>query len=237
MGWLLLTFALSCIIWRVVVAARVWHDARQRGSTALNGLRWALTSLVNAHAYWWNARLEVMSASEAQVLLLHAAQAHDLTHVTDMRCPLCDHKIANALAVSEAGTLIATRRGTTCDRCDFRLDACRHCRHFLPATPAYVGPTISDVGSGDFTHGRCSRYRELQPVRDTHPHMARRLEAMGYEYLPAPKRIRDSYFPLDECTAFSLDPKRLRRSEIPWLTRQRLALIHLHQRLHGGTRR
>lgn len=66
---------------------------------------------------------------------------------------------------------------------------------------------------------------------EAYPHMAQRLETMGYEYLRAPKRIQGSYFPPDECTSFSLDLKRLRKSDISWLTRQRIALLHLHRRI------
>jgi hypothetical protein len=224
---------LCAVAWRAVVAALVWRDARRRGLTYREGLRWVLVSLVDARRYWWGARLEVMPAGEAEALLGRAAQEHDLTRVTDVRCPLCGCQIADALAVSERGALTVPRRGAACSQCDFRLDACRHCRHFLPAGPPYAGLAVPGRAGGDFTHGRCSRYREVQSVRETHPHVARRLEDMGYEYLPVPKRVLDSFFPLEGCTSFSLDPKRLRRSEVPWLTPQRTALIRLHQRLYG----
>ncbi len=48
---------------------------------------------------------------------------------------------------------------------------------------------------------------------------------MGYDTLPAPKPILDSYIPLEECTAFELKMDRLRASHVAWLTRQRIALI------------
>ncbi len=40
--------------------------------------------------------------------------------------------------------------------------------------------------------------------REAYPLQARQLEAMGYDTLPAPKPIADSYIPLEECTAFAL---------------------------------
>jgi len=232
-GWLFLALLLCGVAWRAVVAALVWRDARRRGLTAREGLRWALISLADAGRYWWGARLDLMLAGEAGTLLGRAAGEHGLAHVTGVRCPLCGSEIADALAVSEAGDLTVARREAACRRCDFRLDACRHCCHFLPATSGYPGLAGADRGGGDFTHGRCDRYRDYQPVHQTHPRIAHRLEAMGYDYLRAPKRVLDSYFPLEEFSAFSLDPGRLRRSEVAWLTHQRTALIRLHERHRG----
>jgi hypothetical protein len=233
MGWFLLVLLMCCLAWRVVLAVRVGRDAHQRGLTIQASLGWALVALADARRYWWGARLNLLTDDEAQALLRHAAREHGLLHVTYVRCPLCGSKIADALTVAASGTL-TTRARATCDRCDFRLDACRHCRHFLPgSTSLAVGTLVQDRG-GDPTHGRCARYHDWQPVRETHPHMAQRLVAMGYECLRAPKRILDSYFPLAECTSFDLDLKRLRQSEIPWLTSQRIALVRLHEKLVGN---
>jgi hypothetical protein len=85
---------------------------------------------------------------------------------------------------------------------------------------------------GDFSHGRCGFYRAPEPVRTAYPQHARRMEALGYDMLPTPKRIADSYIPLAECTAFSLRPELLRNSRVPWIDRQRVNLIRLHQRVN-----
>lgn len=236
MGWFLLVLLVCCFAWRVALAIRVGRDAHQRGLTIQASLGWALVALADARRYWWGARLNLLTDDEARALLRRAAREHGLPHVTHVRCHLCSSEIADALTVTASGTLAARARAT-CVRCDFRLDACRHCRHFLPgSTSLAVGASLAvgtfshDCG-GDPTYGRCARYRDWQPVRETHPHMAQRLEAMGHEYLRAPKRILDSYFPLEECTSFALDLKRLRRSEIRWLTRQRIAFVRLHEKL------
>jgi hypothetical protein len=192
-------------------------------------LGWTLLGLIDARRYWWGGRLEVMAEREAQKLLQRQAKEHNLSHVANVRCPLCNGEITAALTVTDAGEL-AIRPDSACHRCDFRLDACRHCRHFLPAG-ARSGPGFIGSPGRDFTHGRCNRYRGWQPVREVYPHMAQRLEAMGYESLRAPKRIRDSFFPLEGCTAFALALKRLRRSEVSWLTRQRSALVRLDRRI------
>jgi len=198
---------------------RVDRDARQRGFSRLAGLGWAMTALVYPAWYWWQARLERLSASEANHLLQSAAQVHRLASVVNVRCPLCDAEIVNVLAVTASGAL-AIRPLAHCPRCDFRLDACRHCQHFIPAEDGISGQK-------DFTYGRCKLYRASQPVREAFPNVAARLEAMGYETMNAPKRIVDSYVPLDECTGFALDGARLKVSRIPWLNRQRVALIRL----------
>jgi hypothetical protein len=216
--WAFLGLLLGSIAWRAVMAARVMRDARQRGADTRNQLRWALLAVLDDRFYWWGARLKVMTDEEAQTLLRCIAREHRLTSVTNVRCPLCGHEIADALAVSEAGALTVARSRAVCRRCDFRLDTCRHCRHFLPARSAYASPAFAHGEGGDFSHGRCNRYRDWQPVQDAYPHVAKRLETMGYESLRAPQRIQDSYFPLEECTSFALDVKRLQKSEVSWLT-------------------
>ena len=85
---------------------------------------------------------------------------------------------------------------------------------------------------GDFSHGRCGFYRALEPVRTAYPQHAPRMEAMGYDLLPTPKPIVDSYIPLAECTAFSLKQEHLRQSNVSWINRQRAALIRLHQKIN-----
>ncbi len=179
-------------------------------------------ALVYAPRYWWEARLAKLAPPEAVLILESAARAHRLASVANVRCPLCDTEIVNALTIKDAGRL-ELRIGAICERCDFRLDACRHCQHFLPAEDG-IG------GQKDFTYGRCARYRASQPVREAYPHIAARLESQGYDTLNAPKRIADSFVPLDECQSFALAPERLQISRIAWLTRQRLTLIALDQK-------
>lgn len=85
---------------------------------------------------------------------------------------------------------------------------------------------------GDFSHGRCNFYRAPEAVRTAYPQHASRMEAMGFDMLPTPKPIVDSFIPLAECTAFSLKLDLLRQSNVPWLDRQRAAIIRLHQRVN-----
>lgn len=215
------------IAWRAVSAARAGRDARRQGFTLLESAGWALVGLVDAGRYWWGPRLERLSAAEAHDLLQTTAEAQRLLSVVNVRCPLCDHEINHALATDADGELYV-RRKATCPHCDFRLDACRHCEHFQPATG---GATMFDW-HGDFSHGRCGFYRSVEPVRTAYPQHARRLEAMGYDALPTPKLIVDSYIPLTECTAFSLKQEQLRHNGVSWIGRQRIALIRLYQRVN-----
>ena len=156
-------------------------------------------------------------------MLAAQAQVHRLAAVVNVRCPLCDTELANVLTVAASGAL-AIQAKTKCPNCDFRLDACRHCRHFLPAEDGWGGQK-------DFTTGRCGLYRGPQPVREAYPRLAGRLEAMGYETLSAPEVILDSYVPLNQCTGFEPDGQRLKLNQISWIGRQRVALIRLHQKL------
>jgi hypothetical protein len=223
---LLITLGFGLLVWRGVVVARVGLDARRRAFTPRDIARWMLIACVVEDRYWWGARLDRLSTPEARELLAAMAQVHQLLSVVDVRCPLCDHEIRNALSAA-AGELYVHRQAA-CPHCDFRVDACRHCAHFQPDTGGF---TMFDR-HGDVSHGRCGFYRAVEPVRTAHPRHARQLEAMGYDMLPTPKAIVDSYIPLAECTAFSLKPELLRNSRIPWVDRQRVALIRLHQRVN-----
>jgi hypothetical protein len=165
---------------------------------------------------------------EAQALLADSVREHNLLNVNDVRCPLCDHEIKQALSVVAADLVV--RRKAACGHCDFRVDACRHCTHFISAGD---GVAIFDRG-GDFSHGRCGFYRAPEPVRTAYPRHARRMEALGYDVLPTPRPIVDSYVPLPECTAFTLKPELLRRSNVRWINHQRVALIRLQQRINRG---
>jgi hypothetical protein len=185
--------------------------------------------MVVADRYWWGARLDRLSVPEGRELLIDLAREHNLLNVISLRCPLCETEIKNALAVADNGQLYI-RRHTACSHCDFRVDACRHCAHFLPATGGF---TMFEQ-RGDFSHGRCGFYRAVEPVRTAYPQHASQLEARGYDVLPVPKSISDSFIPLPECTAFALKLDLLRQSNIPWLDRQRVALIRLHQKTRSS---
>jgi hypothetical protein len=224
---LLIISVAGLLVWRGFVVIRVGLDARRRGFKPIEIIRWMLIAVIADDRYWWGPRLDRLSTPEARELLVAMAQAHQLLSVVDVRCPLCDSEIKNALAVADDGDLYV-RRKAACAHCDFRVDACRHCQHFQPDTGGF---TMFDR-HGDVSHGRCGFYRAVEPVRTAYPRHARRLEAMGYDMLPTPKAITDSYIPLTECTAFSLKPELLRDSHVPWIDRQRVALIRLHQKIN-----
>jgi len=226
MNWLLLALGLGLLAWRMAAGQRVAADARRRGAGRWLAARWALASLVAPERYWWGWRLELLGPDEGRRLLTEAAQAHGLRHVGDVRCPLCGAELAEVSSLAPAGGL-AVRPAARCPRCDFRVDACRHCQHFLPAQD----PSGLSLQDQDFTHGRCARYHAPQPVRDAYPHLAERLERLGYETLAGPKAILDSYVPLEECTSFSAHLGRLRANKVAWMTRQRMGLLGLERRL------
>jgi hypothetical protein len=219
--------AAGVLLWRGIIAVRVALDARQRGFATGEVVRWTVIAVVVEDRYWWGARLDRMSVPEARELLVDLTRTHDVLNILSLRCPLCETEIKNALAVSDDGELYV-RRNAACANCDFRVDACRHCSHFLPASASYA---MFDR-RGDFSHGRCSFYRSVESVRTAYPQHASRMEALGYDMLPTPKRISDSYIPLSECTAFTLKPDLLRQSGVPWIDRQRVNLIRLHQRVN-----
>lgn len=217
----------AVLLWRGIIAARVGLDARRRGFPPRDVIRWALIAVVGEDRYWWGARLDRLPVLEARELLIDLARAHNLLSVVNVRCPLCSTEIKHALAAADTGDLYVHRHAA-CSHCDFRVDACRHCAHFLPAS---ASPTAFEQ-RGDFSHGRCGVYRAVEPVRTAYPQQASRMEALGYDRLPTPKSIADSFIPLPECTAFALNLQLLQQSNVLWLNRQRVALIRLHQRVN-----
>ena len=116
------------------------------------------------------------------------------------------------------------RGPVTCPECDFRLDACRHCRYFEPSG---ARPGGALVGMGlSWTHGCCTYYKSMQPVESiATAEMARRMQERGYTHLRAPTPVVDSYIPLEYCSAFALEVKHLSESGMQKPgRRQRLAL-------------
>jgi hypothetical protein len=80
----------------------------------------------------------------------------------------------------------------------------------------------------DYTQGGCQLYKEPhRVVKVCPPPMAERLLEMGLESVQAPKVIQDSFVPLEECHAFTLDEEGLRRSGIRGVDRRRARLLRL----------
>lgn len=207
-------------------AGRVWLDAGQRGFAPAHRLGWALFGAVASTRYWWGGRIAALSADEREALLARETESLGLSQANSIRCPLCSTEISHAWILTSAGRPSVGPGPIACPDCDFRLDACRHCTHFLPGSPQGLG--ISPWLSGDVTTGRCNRYKAPQPVEQVcAPDMARRLRTRGYEQVRAPLPILDSYLPPDHCTAYAPDRKRLQTSGVRWPDDRRTALLHL----------
>ncbi len=207
-------------------AARIYLDARARNLSRSEGLRWALMGLAAPDRYWWGRRLEILPVEEGQRLLAQAAQEMSLQSVGNLRCPLCNYEMEGVFTLSADGSLAVQGREIVCARCGFRLDCCRHCRHFVPGSGVHFQMEV------DRTQGKCSRIRQWCPVTEVcPPHMSRRLMEMGYEVLRVQAPIRDSYVPVEGCRFFSLDEKGLGQTGAKNIDRKRLGLIQLLQRL------
>ena len=209
MSWWWVLVALP-VCWLAVVGGWAYADARRLGAPQARSLRLALTAALSPMRYWWGARLLLLPRPTQERLLTEGATRLGLSRVDSVRCPLCGTGIERAWTVNNAGRLDVARRTVVCPQCDFRLDACRHCRHFRPGGAAGSLDTLTD-----YTRGRCAVHKRSQPVEDfCAPEMAKRLRARGYDYLPGPAPILDSYIPLSECQSFSLDERRWRASGV-----------------------
>lgn len=224
MGTLLAILGGVAAIWTLVMGALVWRDAR--ALSVPPRARWSLVleGVTRPWRYWYLTRPRCMSSAARQEWLTAQAQRWGLSHVRAAYCPLCGAKIADAWRVRPDGRLTTAPGPVRCPRCDFRLDACRHCAYFQPAGATTGSPwSIDEIA---WTHGRCILYKSLQPVEAiTNREMARRLRERGYDHLRAATPIADSYIPLTECRGFVLEPRNLTHSGMskPGL-RQRLAI-------------
>jgi hypothetical protein len=221
--WLVAALLAAGLVYR---GSRVWTDAGLRDFELLPRLQWAIWGSIAASRYWWGARIEAMSSKQRAGLLVEETERLGLSRADGLRCPLCGAEVPAAWTLSPDNQPDVAPGPVLCPCCDFRLDSCRHCTHFLPGRPGGSAEFVWQ--RDDVTAGRCSRYREWQPVeRACAPDMARQLRDRGYERLRAPKEIQDSCLPPDHCTAFRADRKRLRSSDIHWPDARQVALLRL----------
>lgn len=198
------------VCWIAAVGGWTYADARRLGAPQKRSLRLALAAILSPARYWWGARLILLPRAEQERLLTEEAARLGLSRVDSVRCPLCGAEIERAWTIDDSGRLAVRPGPVSCPQCDFRLDACRHCRHFQPG-----GAANSLGGVADYTHGSCGVHKRSQPVEDfCTPGMARQLRARGYDYLSGPAPILDSYLPLSGCRSFALDERRLRASGV-----------------------
>lgn len=221
--------ALGLLAWR---GARIWLDYGRRAGppgnlgAVVERLGLVLRGAIVPRHYWWGIRIQAMSRAEQERLLARETRALDLSRADGQRCPLCGSEIAPAWTLDEEGQATVAAGPVECPSCDFRLDACRHCRHFLPGAPRsalQVGTVVADI-----TWGRCAFYKRSQPVEEAAaPHMARSLKKRGYERVRAPMQIQDSMLRPDSCRAFDPHPKRCQASDVSWPGPRRVALLRL----------
>jgi hypothetical protein len=225
MLWIALGLAaLSFLIYR---GGRVWMDAGRCGFDLAHRCGWALLGAVIPSRYWWGPRIGMLSFQAQADLLTSQTNALGLSRADSLTCPLCGAEVLRAWTLTSDGDPTVAPGPVECSSCDFRLDACRHCAHFLPGAPQ-AGGQFGYYGAVDMTFGRCARYKMSQPIEKTCPaEVARRLRAQGWVQVRAPIPIVDSFVPPDFCTAFAPNRKRLRAGAVRWPDVRRTALLRL----------
>jgi hypothetical protein len=217
---------LVAVAFLVYRGGRIWLDAARHGFDFPQRIRWAISGAFHPSSYWWDARISALSPEEAQDLVSHEIELLCLGRADSLRCPLCEAEVPVAWTLTPGGKVTVAPGPVECPNCDFRLDACRHCTHFLPGELRGWGAAPWD--RIHVTSGRCSRHKTLQPVElTTTPDMARRMAARGLTHVRAPMRIVDSYFPPDSCRAFQPARQQIKDSQIRWPDARRTALLRL----------
>lgn len=207
-------------------AGRIFADAGRYGFPPRERLGWALLGAAVPSRYWWGGRLAALSPDQQTELLWRETQAMGVTSPGNLRCPLCGAEVFDAWALGPNGHANVAPGPVECPHCDFRLDACRHCTHFLPGDP--TAQSTGAWASGDLTLGRCDQYKTYLPVeRVCQPQIARQLKARGWERVRSPRPVIDSFVPLDCCRSYAADRKRLKAGRVRWPDARRTALLRL----------
>jgi hypothetical protein len=213
-------------------AGGIWLDAGQWEFEPAARLGWALWGALVPARYWWGARIRAMPAEARAGLLTYETEQLELSRADSLPCPLCGAEVPHAWALDDRGHATVAPGHVECPQCDFRLDACRHCTHFMPGSPqSWVR---SGWGQSDATFGRCAIYKRVQPVEQAAaPDMARTLKKRGYDQIRGPMIIQDSMLRPDFCRAFEPDRKRIRASQVHWPGAPGEALLRLLQGQEG----
>ncbi|MGD8397879.1 MAG: hypothetical protein PVG11_03405, partial [Anaerolineae bacterium] len=170
----LIAIALAVLALLAYRASQIWRDSRQLEWHPARRLSWALWGALMPSSYWWDARVEALEQDDQDELLGTETETLDVSRADALVCPLCGTEVPDAWTVDARGEPGVAPGPVECPQCDFRLDACRHCAHFLPGQPGDTGSLA--VNAGDITSGRCGYYKTYQPVeKATTPDMARRL--------------------------------------------------------------
>jgi hypothetical protein len=162
MGTMWLVIALIAVAVLACRVRRVWIDAGRRQIELPSWLGRALLGAAVPSRYWWGTRIEALTPLEQDDLLLRETAALKLSRVDSPRCPLCGAEVPHAWALTPEGKPAIAPGPVECPACDWRLDACRHCTHFLPGPPPGWGQ--SAWLDGDRTSSRCRQYKAWQPV-------------------------------------------------------------------------
>ena len=193
--------------WLLLTAGPAYVDARHLGAGHRHALRLALSAALRPLSYWYDERLRLLPSEERARLRARHAERLGLQQISNLHCPLCGTEIQRVWVLGGSGRLAVRKGPVVCPACDFRLDSCRHCAHFKQG--------IGIMHSHDSSHGHCTFYKTFQPVEELcPPEVAQRLQQRGYTHLSGPTRVIDSYVPLDSCSAFVLDERRLRSSGV-----------------------
>jgi len=217
----------------VLRAAPVWRDAARLGVAPGVRLLWCLACGAAPSLYWWNYRIPLLTSRQKARILERETAALGVGSPDSLACPLCGREVPRAWALADDGRLTVAGRPAACPRCDFRLDSCRFCGHFLPGERGSWGQV--GFGESDITFGRCGVYRREMPVEEACPrHVAEQLRRRGIAFIRGELPIADSYFPPETCRAFVLDRKRVRAGGIPWPDRKRRALIGMASDIAAG---
>jgi hypothetical protein len=213
-------------------AVRIWYNSAHFTVSPFIRILWSLAGGIIPSLYWWKYRISVLTSEQRESLLRKETATLNLRSPNNLICPLCGSEIEGAWAVTEKGGVTVSKGPISCPRCDFRLDSCRFCQHFLSGKPGAWGQV--GMGESDITYGRCSIYKKERPVDETcNPSVAKKLKALGFSYVRDNLPIIDSYFPPDFCRAFTPDKKRIKSGDVSWPNRKITALIRLLNEKQG----
>jgi len=116
-------------------AVRIWSNSAHLTVSPFIRFLWSLAGGINPSLYWWNYRISALTLEQLDSIVRKEAATLNLESLDSMICPLCGSEIKEAWSVTENGRITVSKWPVSCPRCDFCLDSCRFCQHFLSGKP------------------------------------------------------------------------------------------------------
>jgi len=218
--WLVFWLSLS-----FYYAVSAFSFSRKKGVPFFRSLLYGIEAFFHYPKFQWVRKPHLsLSDEEKNQILKESSRVTKATLPSSFLCPFCKVEIPGTLKTIPNEGITVKSRPLYCPKCHTRLDTCRYCLFFEPATSAFLG------GGVDISTGKCTVIKKNQPIEELcEPSTAKRLREMGWNTLYAGIKIPDSFTPPDSCRQFQFDNHKTSLDHLPDMGRVRYSLLKLEE--------